>query len=170
MQKGPDREERYRLLGVVPKEVEAPDEREPEDTVFTWPHLLIRHAVVAGAVLAAVFALGIAFNAPLQAQANPNLTPPVAKAPWYFAGLQELLAHFHPMVAGVLIPGAVIAGLVVLPYIDRNPSTEGRRRKVAIATFSLLCAVFLALTIVGAFFRGPGWTWVWPWDELFLEL
>jgi hypothetical protein len=26
------------------------------------------------------------------------------------------------------------------------------------------------LTVVGAFFRGPGWSWVWPWDHLYLEL
>lgn len=170
MAKHPEPEGRYRLLGVVPKEVEAPDERLPEDMVFTWPHMLIRHTVVAAATLAVVFALAIAFDAPLQSQANPNLTPPVAKAPWYFAGLQELLAHFHPMVAGVLIPGAVIIGLVILPYLDRNPATEGRGRKVAILTFTLLFLIFLGLTVIGAFFRGPGWSWVPPWDHLYLEL
>ena len=95
-------EGRYRVLGVVPREGEVVPEREPEDTVFTWPHLLVRHAVVAGAVVAITFAVGIAFDAPLQEMANPNLTPRVAKAPWYFAGLQELLAHFHPVVAGIL--------------------------------------------------------------------
>ena len=163
-------EGRYRLLGVIPKEVETPDERNSDDSVFTWPHLLIRHAVVAAFTLVVVFLLAIAFDAPLQAQANPNLTPHVAKAPWYFAGLQELLAHFHPMVAGVLIPGAVILGLVILPYIDLNPATEGRKRKVAILTFVTLFALFLGLTIVGTFFRGPGWSWVWPWDHLYVEL
>ena len=44
----------------------------------------------------------------------------MAKAPWYFAGLQELLSHFTPMVAGVLIPGAALLWLVALPYIDRG--------------------------------------------------
>ena len=165
-----DGEGRYRLLGVVPRVGEVVPEREPEDTVFTWPHLLVRHAVVAAGVVGVVFALAIAFDAPLKEMANPNLTPPVAKAPWYFAGLQELLAHFHPVVAGVLVPGAAVVGLMVLPYADRNPSTEGRRRKVALVTFTLLALIAVGLTVVGAFFRGPGWSWVWPWDELFLEL
>ena len=163
-------EARYRLLGVVPREGEVTPEREPEDTVFTWPHLLVRHAVVAGAVVAVVFAVGIAFDAPLQQQANPNLTPPVAKAPWYFAGLQELLSHFHPVVAGVLIPGAAVAGLMLLPYLDHSPATALRRRKVAVLSFTMLAALVVALTVIGAFFRGPGWSWVWPWDHLFLEL
>ena len=39
--------ERYRLLGVVPREIEQREEQEPDDTVFTWPHFLIRHVVVA---------------------------------------------------------------------------------------------------------------------------
>jgi menaquinol-cytochrome c reductase cytochrome b/c subunit len=44
-------------------------------------------------------------NAPLQELANFNQTPNPSKAPWYFLGLQELLTMFHPMVAGVTIPG-----------------------------------------------------------------
>lgn len=163
-------EPRYRLLGVVPREGEVVGEREPEDTVFTWPYLLIRHAVVAAGVVAVVFAISLSFDAPLKEMANPSLTPPVAKAPWYFAGLQELLAHFHPVVAGVFLPTAAVAGLVLLPYLDHNPSTRATDRKVAVLTFSVLIGVAIALTIVGAFFRGPGWTWVWPWDTLYLEL
>ena len=64
--------------------------RSPTDSVFTWPHMLVRHVVVGAATVAFVFALAIVFNAPLKDIANPNLTPAVAKAPWYFAGLQEL--------------------------------------------------------------------------------
>ena len=80
-----------------------------EDTVFTWPHLLVRHVVVALGVAATVLALGVAFAAPLRGLANPNQTPEPAKAPWYFAGLQELLSHFDPLVAGILVPmGAVL--------------------------------------------------------------
>jgi len=165
-----EEEKRYRLLGVVPREGEVIPEREPEDTVFAWPHLLVRHVVVAAAVTAGVFVLAIAFDAPLQEMADPNLTPPVAKAPWYFAGLQELLAHFHPTVAGVLVPTAAVAGLILLPYVDRNPSMLGRRRRVAIITFSILVALAVGLTVVGTFFRGPGWSWTWPWDALYVEL
>ena len=51
---------------------------------------------------AVVLGLGVAFEAPLKGIANPNLTPEPAKAPWYFAGLQELLSHFDPLVAGIL--------------------------------------------------------------------
>ena len=98
-------EPRYRLLGVVEREIEQREEQEPDDLVSTWPHFLIRHVVVAAGTIAVVFLLGILFNAPLKEIANPNATPEVAKAPWYFAGLQELLSHYAPMVAGILFPG-----------------------------------------------------------------
>ena len=71
----PEEEPRYRFLGVVEREIEQRDEQEPDDTVWTWPHFLIRHVVVAAGTILVVFALAIAFNAPLQDLANPSLTP-----------------------------------------------------------------------------------------------
>lgn len=165
-----DQPPRHRLLGVMPREVETQFRREPEDTVPTWPHFLVRHAVVGGATVAVVFALAIAFDAPLQEMANRNLTPPVAKAPWYFGGLQELLAWFHPTVAGVLIPTAATAFLLLVPYLDRSRGLRLADRKLVVVLFTVLIVAAVALTVVGALFRGPGWQWVWPWQELYLEL
>jgi quinol-cytochrome oxidoreductase complex cytochrome b subunit len=161
---------RTRVLGVVDRESVTAEERAVDDTVFTWPHMLVRHVVVALGVAATVLALGVAFVAPLRGLANPNLTPEPAKAPWYFAGLQELLSHFDPLVAGLLIPAGGVLALVVLPYIDRNPSTVARRRKVAIVVFSGLLAIAVVLTVVGTFFRGPGWRFVAPWTHWYVEL
>jgi quinol-cytochrome oxidoreductase complex cytochrome b subunit len=161
---------RVRVLGVVDRQSVTAEERAVDDTVFTWPHLLVRHVVVALGVAATVLALGVAFVAPLRGLANPNLTPEPAKAPWYFAGLQELLSHFDPLVAGILIPAGAVLVLVLLPYIDRNPSTVARRRKVAIVMFSGLLAAAVVLTVIGTFFRGPGWRFVAPWTHWYVEL
>jgi quinol-cytochrome oxidoreductase complex cytochrome b subunit len=162
--------ERTRVLGVVDRESVTADERAVDDTVFTWPHLLVRHAVVALGVAAAVLALGVTFAAPLRGLANPNLTPEPAKAPWYFAGLQELLSHFDPLVAGILVPVGAVIALVLLPYIDRNPSTVARDRKVAIVVFTGLLATAVILTVIGTFFRGPGWEFIAPWTHWYVEL
>jgi quinol-cytochrome oxidoreductase complex cytochrome b subunit len=161
---------RTRVLGVVDRQSVTAEERGVDDTVFTWPHLLVRHVVVALGVAATVLALGVAFVAPLRGLANPNLTPEPAKAPWYFAGLQELLSHFDPLVAGILVPAGAVLALVLLPYIDRNPSTVARRRKVAIVVFTGLVVVAVVLTIIGTFFRGPGWQFVPPWKHWYVEL
>ena len=161
---------RTRVLGVVDRESVTADERAVEDTVFTWPHLLVRHVVVMFGVSALVLALGVAFVAPLRGLANPNLTPGLEKAPWYFAGLQELLSHFDPLVAGILVPAGAVLALVLLPYIDRNPSTVARNRKVAIVVFSGLMLAAVGLTIIGTMFRGPGWHFVAPWTHWYVEL
>jgi menaquinol-cytochrome c reductase cytochrome b/c subunit len=164
--------EGHRVLGIVPGkppggERKVLDEQEP---VMVWPHLLVRHGVTALVILLAVLVLSLLFDAPLRDIANPGVTPNPEKAPWYFAALQELLSHFHPMVAGVLVPGAIIIGLVALPYIDRNPRMSTRSRKVAVATFTTFMVVWIVLTLIGFAFRGPNWDWVWPWQDWYGEL
>ena len=77
----------------------------PVDKVHTWPHLLAAEFVAALACTAFTFFFSIFVNAPLLQLANTNATPNPSKAPWYFLGLQELLTMFHPMVAGVTLPG-----------------------------------------------------------------
>jgi quinol-cytochrome oxidoreductase complex cytochrome b subunit len=161
-----------RLLGIVPGQPatgkrKVPDEQE---LVMVWPHLLVRHAVVAVGVLLLVLILAILFDAPLRGVANPFETPNPEKAPWYFAALQELLSHFHPLVAGVLVPGAVIVGLIALPYIDRNTETRPAKRKVAVVVFTAFLVVWIVLTLIGFAFRGENWDWVWPWIEWHGEL
>jgi len=161
---------RTRVLGVVDRESVTAEERATDDTVFSWPHLIVRHVVVALGVATTVLAIGVLFAAPLRGLANPNLTPEPAKAPWYFAGLQELLAHFDPLVAGILVPIGAVLTLTLLPYIDRNPSTIARQRKVAIVIFTTLLIIAVGLTIIGTFFRGPGWQFIAPWTHWYVEL
>ena len=163
-------EQRVRLLGVVDRESVTASERLTDDTVFTWPHLLVRHVVVGLGVCATVIALGVAFAAPLRGIANPSQTPEPSKAPWYFVGLQELLSRFDPLVAGILLPAGAFAVLLALPYLDRNPATEARNRRVAIVIFTTVLVVAVVLTVIGVFFRGPGWKFIAPWDHAYIEL
>jgi len=161
-----------RLLGVVPGKPGVGDRIEPasDDKVMVFPHLLVRHAVAALFVLLVVMLIALFFNAPLRELANPLLTPNPEKAPWYFAALQELLSHFHPLVAGVLVPGAIIMGLVALPFVDRNPSLDPRKRQIARVAFTVFMVIWIALTLIGFMFRGENWSWVWPWQEWHGEL
>jgi len=161
-----------RVLGTVAGKPAAGERKvlDEEDAVMVWPHLLVRHAVAALATLLVVLLVSVFVDAPLREVANPNLTPNPEKAPWYFAALQELLSHLHPLVAGVLVPGAIVIGLLVLPYIDRSPYLRPRQRKVAVISFTVFLVIWVVLTLIGFAFRGPNWGWVWPWDEWHGEL
>lgn len=168
----PDVVEGKRVLGVVAGKPDAGTRKDPaaDDMVFVWPHLLVRHAVAALAVLFVVMIIALFFDAPLRDIANPTVTPNPEKAPWYFAALQELLAHFHPLIAGVLFPAAILIGLIALPYIDRSLFIQPRHRRVAVLTFTAFLVIFIILTLIGFAFRGPNWGWVWPWEEWHGEL
>ena len=110
-------------------------------------------------------------NAPFLELANFNQTPNPSKAPWYFLGLQELLTMFHPMVAGVTIPGMGLFVLGAAPFIDRNPSNKPEDRKFAIAIMTVHLMFWAVLVMIGSFFRGPGFNFVFPWNKgLFFEL
>jgi len=164
-------EDKHRLLALVPPEGIQRVEREQGDRVNVMPHLLIEEFVAMLILLAGMLIFSTFVNAPLRQLANPNLTPNPSKAPWYFLGLQELLRYFHPMIAGITIPTFILVGLAAVPYVDRNPSVKPGDRKIAITMFTMLFAFGATLTIIGSFFRGPGYNWIWPWAQgVFFDL
>jgi hypothetical protein len=160
-----------RLLTVVKSGSIQDVKAKPVDKVHVWPHLLVIEFVAALACLAFTVLFSWFVNAPLLELANFNQTPNPSKAPWYFLGLQELLTMFHPMVAGVTIPGMGIFVLILAPYIDKNPSNKPEDRKFAISLMTVHLMFWATLTIIGSFFRGPGFLFTLPWvDGLFFEL
>ena len=163
-------QKRYRTLAVVKQEAITRVEKQLEDSVFVWPHLLVREFLSAMLMTVMLTVASIAIDAPLRDHQNANLTPNPAKAPWYFLGLQEELHYFPPTIAGVLLPGFALVGLALLPYVDRNPSRAFEDRKLSIALFTMF-AIFFAVTILaGSFFRGSGWVWIWPWQHIYFDL
>ena len=160
-----------RLLTVVKSGSIQDVKATPQDKVHVWPHLLAIEAVAAFVVTAFTLVFSVFVNAPLLQLANFNQTPNPSKAPWYFLGLQELLTMFHPMVAGVTVPGMGIFVLILAPYIDRNPSNKPEDRKFAISLFTVFLMFWAVLVIIGSFFRGPGFNFVFPWQAgLFFDL
>ncbi len=194
--------------------------------VMTYPTALARFIIALEIAFLLLVWISLLANAPLEGIADPMHTPNPAKAPWYFLGLQELLHYFPPMVAGVLVPGLVVAALIVIPYFNINIEGESlwarhRKRRLMIigavlAVFCLFLLVFdvivalvptilvgglmlwsalfspesptlfqrwlsykplsfwimswflielVILTVVGTFFRGPGWAWILPWQS-----
>jgi menaquinol-cytochrome c reductase cytochrome b/c subunit len=160
-----------RLLTVVKAGSIQDLKATPVDKVHTWPHLLAVEFVAALAITVFTLIFSIFVNAPLLELANLNETPNPSKAPWYFLGLQELLTMFHPMVAGVTIPGMGIFLLILSPYLDKNPSNKPEDRKFAISLFTVQMMFWAVLVIIGSFFRGPGFIFVAPWTGgMFFEL
>ncbi|MBI2979625.1 MAG: hypothetical protein HYY41_02195, partial [Chloroflexi bacterium] len=141
-------EKTYGLMELV-KGTSPMVEKGPEDTVTSWPHLLVLEAlaILGTTVLLLFWSL---LNAPLREFANPDVTENPAKAAWYFMNLQEMLLHMDPALAGVIIPGLMIIVLMVIPYIDRSKKDIGiwfaSRKGRAIAVWS---AVYTTAWLIG---------------------
>ncbi len=160
-----------RLLTVVKSGSIQDVKATPQDRVHTWPHLLV--VEFGAALLCTAFTLlfSVWVNAPFLELANFNQTPNPSKAPWYFLGLQEMLTMFHPMVAGVMIPGMGLFVLGAAPFIDKNPSNKPEDRKFAIAIMTVHLMFWATLVMIGSFFRGPGFNFVFPWNKgIFFDL
>lgn len=113
------------------------------------PDLIVREAAMAAVAVAALMLLAAGLDAPLGDPANPGLSPNPTKAPWYFAGFQELLLHVHPTVAVCWVPLLAGVSLVVLPFLtyEVHPagiwfvSRAGRRSALAAAILGIGAAM-----------------------------
>jgi menaquinol-cytochrome c reductase cytochrome b/c subunit len=160
-----------RLLTVVKSGSIQQARAEAQDKVHVWPHLLAIEFAAILSLTAFVTIFSALVKAPLLSQADVNRTPNPSKAPWYFLGLQELLKMFQPMVAGVTIPGIALGLLAITPYFDRNPSHKPTDRKFAIIMMTMFLMMWSVLVIIGSFFRGEGFNFVFPWNKgIFFEL
>jgi quinol-cytochrome oxidoreductase complex cytochrome b subunit len=149
---------------VIPRRPDE-DSVSPGESVSTIPNLILREVVVAVVLIAFIMLCSIIVDAPLEAKANPGLSPNPTKAPWYFAGVQELLFHVHPLFAVVVIPLAILGTLLLLPYLRYDANTAGiwfasfRGRQTAVVA-AITAAVATPLGLIADEFLIDFSTWV----------
>ncbi|MFN0170326.1 MAG: cytochrome bc complex cytochrome b subunit [Bryobacteraceae bacterium] len=172
----------YSLLGIAKGRsvhVEASTIDEDKYTVKSVPNLTRCLLLVTMVTIVITSLLAMVVPTPLEEAANPKVTPNPAKAPWYFLWLQELvtittvrlgsLTINGAFIGGILVPGVLVALLVLWPYYDKSPVAAAgvwfaKDRKRQNMVFLALVAAVLILTIVGTFLRGPYWNFYWPWE------
>lgn len=121
-------------------------------TVTTWPHLLRRELIATLVTLLLLSWWAMALELPLGAQADPRFTPPLAKAPWFFVGVQEQLQYLDSWLGGAVLPALMVMGLCLLPYLDRS-----RGRRVPLAVLLALLLLWYLPMVVGQLFRSEHW-------------
>jgi len=145
------------------------EKTESAEKLFVWPDLVYTEMLCMILLTVVMIVWSVALRAPLEEAANPTSSPNPAKAPWYFLGLQEMLVYFDPWLAGVVLPGLIIVGLMAIPYIDTNPKGNGyysfRERKWEIGIFLYgFLVLWSFLIITGTFLRGPNWNFFGPYE------
>lgn len=121
-----------------------------------WPNQMFMDALASFVVFAIIVALAIFSPAPLDQKADPTQKF-IAYPAWYFLALYGLLRlagqtpqAIQPianLLATVLIPTLAIAVLILLPFLDRNPSRQLSRRPwvLGVTAVSLVFAIGLSL-------------------------
>jgi len=140
-----------------------------EDKTLVWPDLVYTELICLLIGTTILIVWSVLLRAPLEAPANPAGPPNPSKAPWYFLGLQEMLVYFDPWMAGVLLPGMIVTGLIALPYYDTNPKGNGyytiKQRPFAIFTWMFgFLILWVVLIVFGTFLRGPNWNFFGPYE------
>ncbi|MBS1984137.1 MAG: hypothetical protein JST16_08190 [Bdellovibrionales bacterium] len=149
------------------------EKMESDKKVYTWPDLVYSELICMVLFTAFLIGWAVLLKAPLEEPANAGVTPAVAKAPWYFLGLQEMLVYYDPWIAGVVLPSLIIVGLIAIPYVDINPKGNGyytiKERYYALWVFGFgFIVLWISLIFLGTFMRGPGWNFFGPfemWDK-----
>jgi menaquinol-cytochrome c reductase cytochrome b/c subunit len=169
-----DTSKSYAIVEMMPGESPMVG-KGPDNTVFSFPVVLLWEILLLLGVTLAIFLFSLIKQAPLEAIANPQVTTDPAKAPWYFVGLQELLEHMHPALAGVVVPTVLVLFLLALPYIDHSrtyagtwfSTPRGKRVTVWTAVYALIAMPAL-IALDNAFslreaLRGVAPNWVSQW-------
>lgn len=123
-----------------------------------FPDVIFKDTVVVVIVFLIALALAAFVGVPIENQADPTSTTYVPRPEWYFLFLFEMLKYFPgylEFVGILVIPGVVIALMVLLPFIDRNPARRYRRRPFALAAGSALMAGIIFLGVRGALAQPP---------------
>jgi len=131
------------------------DVKAPRDTVPFHPYFTAKDSV--GLVLFLLFYSAFVFFAPNffgepdnYIQANPLQTPAHIVPEWYFLPFYAILRAIPHKLLGVIVAGASIAVLLVLPWLDRSKVRSARYRPIHNAFFWLFVVDCLVLGWVGA--------------------
>lgn len=172
----------YSLLGITngtSVHVQTTMVNDEINSVPSVPHFTRRIWLVTLATFLVVMVLSFIFKAPLEAPANPAVTPNPAKAPWYFLWLQEIVTDttvnlgFYTingaLIGGIILPTVLIALAVWWPYRDPSGINSvgvwlAPERKKQNYIFIGICLLIILFTIIGTFLRGPYWNFYWPWE------
>ncbi|VVB86426.1 putative respiratory nitrate reductase subunit cytochrome b-561 [uncultured archaeon] len=122
-----------------------------------FPHFLLREVVVMCLIGGSLLLLASYYPAGLLSPADPFTTPTPIYPEWYFLYVFGFLKFWTfdlgpipAKIIGVTVPMVLWYGLLILvPFIDRNPSADIRNRKIAVALGVIALLGILFFTYYG---------------------
>jgi quinol-cytochrome oxidoreductase complex cytochrome b subunit len=126
-----------------------PEESAEPPTLPAWPHLLLREATLIVLLLTLLFLVATFVPAPLGGAPDIHNPSNPEKTPWYFLWVQEMVSYSAP-VGGFVFPGLLLTGLLLLPFLEREPRGVGRwfglpGQRAVVGSSMLLASFFFVL-------------------------
>ncbi len=126
-----------------------------------WPEQMYMDTVVSFGMFAVIVLLAFVAPPPLDAKADPNNVLFTPYPAWYFMSLFALLGivgkappqllEILDLLATVVIPGGLVTLLIVLPFVDRNPSRRISKRPWVLGLTALTMVAAVGLSLYGQF-------------------
>lgn len=139
-----------RYHGIAPAITEK-GKRDSKKFVPFFPHWMTLDAMIGTALLILLIFVSWNWRAPLEFPADPTSADFIPRPQWYFLSLYQMLKYFPgPLepVAAILLPGALIGGLLALPFIDRSEERRPWRRPLATALAIAVISAIVVLTVL----------------------
>jgi ubiquinol-cytochrome c reductase cytochrome b subunit len=102
---------------------------------------------------AILFTMAAMVKVPLERMADPTDTTYIPRPDWYFLFLFQLLrlkvfaGEFGQFLGAIALPGAFMALLAALPFIDRDPERNIFKRPIALISWIVVMASILIFTV-----------------------
>ena len=132
--------------------ISGPVRARPGESFRFYPAQAARDVAVVTVVLVALTAVSWRGAPPLEAPADPAGANYIPRPEWYFLGLFQLLKYFPgdwEIVGALVLPGVAVTLLALLPWLDRSPHRDPRRRPVAMLAVAAGLGAVVSLTALG---------------------
>lgn len=121
-----------------------------------WPDSIYKDLIVSLGLFILLILLATFVGVPNEPKADPNDSAYVPRPEWYFLFLFKFLALYGQIpvigkiewIATALIPGVVILGMFLLPFLDKNPYRHYTRRVLSLTILSVFVTSMVTLTMI----------------------
>ena len=131
-------------------------ERELDKGERFWPDTIFRDLIMSLGIFLLIILLASFIGIPVEPRADPSDTSYIPRPEWYFLFLFKFLALYGQLpvigkiewIATVLIPGAAIGVLTLLPFIEKSPNRYYSKRILPISLMTIIVTGIVLLTLM----------------------
>lgn len=117
-----------------------------------YPYHALKDTIAGALVFSILLTFASVFRAPLDVVADPTDANYIPRPEWYFLSLFQLLKYFPgPLepIATMVIPGLVVALLLLLPFLDSRADRHPLKRPMVTGGFAVIGLGMIVLTYLG---------------------